>query len=104
MRKTVFRALYAAETAVSAVEIVDRRVQIARFEVRPQHIGEIIFGVRRLPQKEVRRADLARGTDDEVRVGHMRRVKVRADGFLRDVLRLNFAVFHLLRDRAGRRS
>ena len=30
----------------------------------------------------------------------MRRVKVRADGFLRDVLRLNFAVFHLLRDRA----
>ena len=90
--------LYAAETTVSVVKIVDCRIQIGGFEVRPQHIGEVVLRVGGLPQQEVGRADLARRTDDEVGIGHMRGVQVGGDGILGDILRCQLAVLHPLRD------
>ena len=65
-----------------------------------QHIGEVVLRVGGLPQQEVGRADLARRTDDEVGIGHMRGVQVGGDGILGDILRCQLSVFHPLRDGA----
>ncbi len=46
-------------------------------EVRPEHGCEDELGVGRLPQQEIRQALLARGADDEVRIGNADRVEPR---------------------------
>src|SRR5699024_8507769 len=94
--------LYAAKPAVSFIKCVDRRIHVVGLEIRPQNVGKIIFRVGRLPQQEVGRSDLAGRPDDQIRVGHMRGVQVRADGVLGDLLRRKRAAFDLLCDRADR--
>src|SRR5690349_3065139 len=65
-----------AETAPSPRVGGQRLVQVALAEVGPEAVDEDELGVGELPEQEVRHAELARGADHEVRVGHVRRVQV----------------------------
>jgi len=53
-------------------------------EIGPQGLAEHKFAVGDLPEKKVRDAVLARGADDEVRVGHFGVVEVPGNGLLGD--------------------
>src|SRR5690606_19372818 len=66
-------------TAIAAREMVERRFEIDRFEVRPQDVGEIELGIGRLPEQEVREPHFARGTDQEIERRHVGGVEVRLD-------------------------
>ena len=56
-------------------------------EIRPEHICEIVFGIGRLPEKEVGETLLAACPYDEVRVWNTGQVQPRSYPFRIDILR-----------------
>ena len=75
----LFRA-YLKEAAETMFERGVAVRVLGDLSVLPEDIRAQIAEVDEIADRLGPDADLARGTDDEVRVGHMRRVKVRADG------------------------
>src|SRR6266850_5491630 len=63
------RSVRAAKAAASALEVIDRLVEVFAAEVRPQGIRDPEFGVGKLPEKEIGNAKLSAGPDQQVRVG-----------------------------------
>ena len=57
----------------------DRLVELGFGEVGPEDVGEVVFAVGRFPEEEVRRAQLTRGADDEIGIGHVRRIEIVAE-------------------------
>src|SRR5919198_6272928 len=62
------------EPALPLLELVERRLEIRTIEVRPERLREHELRVRALPQQEVREPALAARADQEVGIGHLRRV------------------------------
>src|SRR5216684_3670642 len=81
-----------AESTAATRVLLDCGSKLVRPEVGPERVDEHEFGVRRLPQKEVREAELARGPDHEIRVGHLGRVEVLREERLVDLLRVDSAL------------
>src|SRR5690348_7403687 len=69
----------ASVTPLAALVRAYRAQEIDPAERRPQHVAEIEFAVRRLPDQETGQPLLAAGADDEVRVGHAAGVEVAFD-------------------------
>src|SRR5712691_12094581 len=63
-------------------------LELATSEVRPQPVEEDELGVGKLPEQEVRDAQLARGADQQVWVRQLGRIEVGAQGVLVDLGRL----------------
>ena len=55
---------------------LERLAQVLLAEVGPERVHEDELGVGELPEQEVRDPQLARRADEQVRVGHLRRVEV----------------------------
>ena len=55
-------------------------------KVRPKALGDEDLGVGDLPQKIIRDAHLARGADQQVGVGHVRRVEMAVNVFFADAV------------------
>src|ERR1700738_5131117 len=81
-----------AEPAFAAAVLLDRAFQRRAIEVRPVHRREHELRIGRLPEQEVGEPLLARGADDEVGIGKIRRVEPAADEFRRDGFRLERAI------------
>ena len=86
----------AAKPAGALVELRDGGIQIITGEIRPEHIHLHQFGVSGLPEHEVGKALLARGTQDEIRVLLACGIHVVAHHLFGDVLGLEGALCHLL--------
>ena len=56
-------------------------------EVGPEGLGDVEFGVGRLPQQEVAQAVLAAGADQQVRVGHIGGIEAAGEAGRRRFLR-----------------
>src|SRR5204863_5371442 len=61
--------LPAAEAPLAASELVECLAQVCLAEVRPERLGEDELRIRALPEQEVRESLLARGPDQQIRVG-----------------------------------
>ena len=59
-----------------------RPVEFGAVEIRPQDVGEIELGIRRLPEEEVAEPKFARGADNEVGIGNVGRVEEAAESRL----------------------
>src|SRR5207344_338234 len=68
-----------AEASFPLLEVADRLEQELAVEVRPEDGREPQLRVRDLPQQEVRRAHLAAGADEQIRVGRVGRVETFGD-------------------------
>ena len=77
----------AAEAAFAALEVGDGFEQMDAAEVGPEALGDEDLGVGDLPQKIVGDAHLARGADEQIGVGHVRRVEMAVDVFFGDAVR-----------------
>ena len=55
-----------AESPVAALVFLQRLVERALIEVRPQAVDEVQLGVRALPQQEIAQALFASGADQQV--------------------------------------
>ena len=86
----------AAKPAGALVELRDGGIQVIPGEIRPEHIHLHQFGVGGLPEHEVGKALLARGTQDEIRVLLAGGIHVVAHHLFGDVLGLEGALCHLL--------
>jgi len=69
----------AAEAALAVLVVGNGFEEVEAAEVGPEAVGDEDLGVGDLPEEEVGDALLARGTDDEVGVGHVRGVESRGD-------------------------
>ena len=67
--------------------VLERRTQLLLAEVGPERVHEHELCVGELPEQEVRDAELARRTDEQIRIRHLRLVEVRAEALLVDLLR-----------------
>ena len=65
----------------------ERAAQVALAEVRPERVDEHELGVGDLPEQEVRDPQLAGRADEQVGVGQLRRVQLRGERVLVDLLR-----------------
>src|SRR5216684_1646883 len=86
------RANGCAVSAVAAMEIPQRRLEIALGEIGPQRLGEDEFGVGRLPQQEIADPLLAAGANDEVGIRHEGRQQMLADRHLVDRFGIELAI------------
>src|SRR5919197_109187 len=68
-----------AEAALPLGVGAQRPQEVDLAEVRPVGVGEVVLRVGRLPQQEAGQADLPRGADDQVGVGHPGGVQVPGD-------------------------
>ena len=57
----------------------ERVAEVIGAEVGPERVGEDELGVGRLPEHEVRDPELARGADQEVDLGQLRRIEARRE-------------------------
>ena len=73
-----------AEPTFARRILVERRGEGRVVEIRPENRHEHQFGVGRLPEQEVRQPHLARGADDEVRIGDVGGVEPRGELLLAD--------------------
>ena len=67
-------------------EMLDRGVELALAEVRPQRVAEIQLGVGEIPQQEIADALLAAGADQQVGIRQPGQRQVRAERGLVDVV------------------
>src|SRR5947209_2222843 len=65
-----------AELAMALGVYLDGLPQFDPVDVRPEHVGEDEFGVRRLPEHEVAQPLLPRGAPDHVGLGLLGHVQV----------------------------
>src|SRR3954463_12312671 len=92
--------LRAAVSTVARGVLLDRGPQVATVVVRPQRVLEHQFGVRRLPQQEVRDALLAAGANEEIDVRHLRLVEVAREHLVADLRRVEAAGRDVARERS----
>src|SRR5438270_54340 len=73
------RELFAGPPVAALAALVreNRLVQRCCVEIRPEQIGEVELGVGELPEKKVRDALLAAGTDEEIRLRRICHRQVR---------------------------
>src|SRR5208283_4895733 len=93
-----------AEAPFTLGEELERRIEMHRCEFGPQHLGEVHFGVREIPQQEVADALFTAGADQKVRIGNVGEREPRADLRLIDIGCQQLAGGHLARERAARLS
>ena len=74
----------APEAALSPLIIGERAEELVTPEVRPQRVGDVDFGVGKLPQQEVTQAKLFPGADEQIRVGEVSRPQVLGKKFFID--------------------
>src|ERR1700728_3626474 len=76
-----FTAVFAdaAVTTLAGLKVCDGLEQVNAAEVGPVALGDEDFGVGDLPEQEVGDAQLARGTDQQVGIGHVRGVEMAVD-------------------------
>src|SRR6056297_2191848 len=65
-----------AETPLARAEGHQDLLKPFRREIRPESRGEFVFGIGRLPQKEIRYPALAGGADHQIGVGQIGGVKI----------------------------
>src|SRR5512147_170933 len=58
-----------AEAPASMLEVMDRLVEVLAAEIGPERVGDPELGVRRLPEEEVRDAELPARPDEEIGIG-----------------------------------
>src|SRR5262245_5362151 len=73
-------SLQPAETALARAIVAQRLMEQGRIEVGPTLGSDPQFRIRNLPQEVVTDAHLARGANQQVRVGHPRCVQCVRDG------------------------
>src|SRR5438105_1851315 len=95
---TTISMSHAAEPSRPALEFENRFVERARGEVRPEVGGDPELGVRDLPQEEVRDPHLAARPDEEIGIGHVRRVQRATHVLLGDVRGIELSVLHVRRE------
>ena len=66
-------------------------VQMFRCEIRPKYVHNYIFRVRGLPQQEVADPHLSGWPDDQLRVGHARRVQIPGENILGQFFRVGLS-------------
>src|SRR6202050_367199 len=66
----------AAEAALAALEVGNRLKKVDSAEVWPETLGNEDLGVRNLPKEVVGKAHLARGADEQIRIGHVCRIEM----------------------------
>src|SRR4051794_11739283 len=81
-----------AESTAAVRIVLDRGAKLVRTEVGPERVDEHELGIRRLPEKEVRDAQLARRPDHEVGIGHLRRIQMPGEERLVDVVSVDAAL------------
>src|SRR5438128_2048538 len=81
------RSLAAAEATPSARIVLERGAEILAAEVGPELVHEHELRVGSLPEQEVRDPELARGSDQEIRIGHVRLVQKGRESLLVEPLR-----------------
>lgn len=64
---------------MALLEGADRTQEIDPTKLRPEHIREVGFAVRALPQQETRKPDLAARPDDQVGVRQVGRIEIGTD-------------------------
>src|SRR5947209_5980152 len=70
---------YQTVAALPASELLDRIEQVLFLEIRPQLRCDVDLGIGELPEKKIRKAQLAGGADEQVRIRVIARVKVFAE-------------------------
>src|SRR6056297_3930945 len=85
-----------AETTFTRAEAGQNPGEFIGREIGPERIDELVFGIGRLPQKEVRYTRLARGADHEVRIGQHVGVEVAREGLVPDLARVKLAGGHVM--------
>src|SRR5215212_9434856 len=71
--------------------MLDRGVELALVEIRPQRVAEVQLGVREVPQQEVADALLAAGADQQIGIRQAGEREVTAELCFVDVFRAQFA-------------
>src|SRR6185437_7701262 len=65
---------HAAVAAFTALKVGDRFEQVDAAKIGPEHVGDVNLGIGALPQQKIRQPHFARGADEQIRIGHVRRV------------------------------
>src|SRR5260370_15708195 len=71
-----------AVAALTLLKFLDGLEQMGAAEIRPEGLGNVDFGVRRLPEQEVAQAHLAAGADHQIKFAEVARLKVAIDRLL----------------------
>ncbi len=79
------------EAALPPAEMLDRGVELALVEVRPQRVAEVQLGVGEIPQQEIADALLAAGADQQVGIRQTGQRQLLAELRLVDVVRAQLA-------------
>src|SRR6266566_112223 len=74
------------EAAVACLIGTDRAQEVDLAKSRPQDICKVELTVYALPEQETGQADFAAGSDDQVGIGQVRRIKMASDGLGCDAL------------------
>src|SRR5688500_9952147 len=74
----------AAEPPLAAGVLAERVLELGPAEVGPERVHEDELRVGALPEQEVRKPQLARGADHEIRIGQLGRVKPGGERLLVD--------------------
>src|SRR5689334_19944132 len=91
-----------AEATASALEVIDRLVEVFAPEIGPENVGHPELRVRELPEQEIGDAKLAAGADQEIGIGKPVRVQHAREELLVDPLRLDPVRARLDQDAADR--
>src|SRR5262249_12823939 len=88
--------------ALAAAELFDRLLQVGFRKIWPQCLRKDQLGICALPQQKVADALFATGSDQQIRVGKIRRGQVAGETCLVDCIRGKAARRHLSRNLANR--
>src|ERR1700674_3344573 len=64
--------------AVAAAKVFHRIKKVLLCKIRPEFRGDVHLCVGKLPEKEIRKAHLAGGADEQIRIGVIARVEMLA--------------------------
>src|SRR5213079_3372815 len=68
-----------AKATTALLIIGDRLQQMQAAKIRPQRIGHMDFRVGHLPEKKVRNSQLAAGSNQQIKLGQIARIKFLSD-------------------------
>src|ERR1017187_270688 len=89
--RLIFFISQSSKPAMPAMIFFQRGEKLLLAKIRPERGGNDHFSVGNLPQKKIAHAHFAAGADEQIRIGHVARVKVLRENFFGDVLRVQFA-------------
>src|SRR5450631_661416 len=84
-----------AETSLAGLEIGQRLAEFVDGEIGPVDLGEVRFGVGKLPEQEITDAHLAAGPDQEIRIRQPARIQVASENLHADVISRELAGQHV---------